>query len=52
MSATSDRLSRWTPAMFACALVNLVLGLLLAVLGLGWPAAPAGAPVAWRWCTC
>ena len=45
MSATSDRLSRWTPAMFACALVNLVLGLLLAVLGLGWPAAPAGAPV-------
>jgi len=45
MNATSDRLSRWTPAMFACALVNLGLGLLLAVLGLGWPAVPATAPV-------
>ena len=32
MNATSDRLSRWTPAMFACALVNL---------GLAWPVAPA-----------
>jgi hypothetical protein len=45
MNATSDRLSRWTPAMFACALVNLGLGLLLSVLGLAWPAAPAAAPV-------
>ena len=45
MNATSDRLSRWTPVMFACALVNLGLGLLLAVLGLGWPAVPASAPV-------
>ncbi len=45
MNATSDRLSRWTPAMFACALVNLGLGLLLSVLGLGWPAVPATAPV-------
>ena len=45
MKATSDRLSRWTPVMFACALVNLGLGLLLAVLGLGWPAMPATAPV-------
>lgn len=34
MNATSDRLSRWTPAMFACALVNL---------GLAWPVAPAAA---------
>ncbi len=41
---TGDRLSRWTPAMFACALVNLGLGLALAVLGLAWPAAPAAAP--------
>ena len=45
MNATSDRLSRWTPAMFALAVVNLVLGLLLSVLGLAWPAAPAVAPV-------
>ena len=45
MNATSDRLSRWTPAIFACALVNLSLGLLLAVAGLGWPVASATAPV-------
>lgn len=45
MSATSDRLSRWSPLMFACALVNFGLALLLAVLGLAWPAAPATAPV-------
>lgn len=45
MNATNDRLSRWTPAMFACALVNLGLGLLLSVLGLAWPAAPVAAPV-------
>jgi len=45
MTATSDRLSRWTPAMFACALVNLGLALLLAVGGLAWPAVPATAPV-------
>jgi hypothetical protein len=38
VNATSDRLSRWTPAMFALAVVNLVLGLLLSVLGLAWPA--------------
>ena len=31
--------------MFACALINLCLGLLLAVLGLAWPAAPVGAPL-------
>ena len=46
MNATSDRLSRWTPAMFACALVNLALGLLLSVLGLAWPSASAAAPAA------
>ena len=45
MNATSDRLSRWSPAMFAAALVNLGLGLSLAVLGLAWPAVPATAPV-------
>jgi predicted membrane channel-forming protein YqfA (hemolysin III family) len=44
MTATSDRLSRWTPAIFACALVNFGLALLLAVSGLAWPAAPAMAP--------
>lgn len=45
MNANSDRLSRWTPVIFACALINLCLGLLLAVIGLAWPAAPAGAPL-------
>ena len=45
MTATSDRLSRWTPAMFAAALLNLDLGLLLSVLGLGWPAQPATGPI-------
>ena len=45
MNATSDRLSRWTPAIFACALANLGLALLLAVGGLAWPAMPATAPV-------
>lgn len=45
MNATSDRLSRWTPTMFACALLNFGLGLALPVLGLTWPAVPAAAPV-------
>jgi len=45
MTATSDRLSRWTPAMFAAALLNLGLGLLLPVLGVGWPAQPATGPI-------
>ena len=45
LNATSDRLSRWTPAMFAAALFNFGCGLSLAVLGLAWPAAPATAPV-------
>lgn len=44
MIATSDRLSRWTPALFASALVNLVLGLTLSALGLAWPATPVSAP--------
>jgi hypothetical protein len=44
VNASSDRLSRWTPAMFALAVVNLVFGLLLSVLGLAWPAVPAAAP--------
>ncbi|MDA8052322.1 MAG: hypothetical protein M0002_20350 [Rhodospirillales bacterium] len=44
MNTTADRLSRWTPSIFACALVNLALGLLLAISGLAWPETPAGAP--------
>ena len=45
MTAASERLSRWTPVIFACALVNFGLALLLAVGGLAWPAVPATAPV-------
>lgn len=44
MNAASDRLSRWTPAIFACAIANFAFGLSLAVLGLGWPAVSASAP--------
>lgn len=44
MSAIPHRVSRWTPAIFACAMVNLGLGLTLAVTGLAWPVAPAAAP--------
>ncbi|MDA8251707.1 MAG: hypothetical protein M0Z28_21405, partial [Rhodospirillales bacterium] len=44
MNAASDRLSRWTPAIFACALVNLGLALLLAIGGIAWPAVSAAAP--------
>ncbi|MGH7102082.1 MAG: hypothetical protein ACREFJ_06755, partial [Acetobacteraceae bacterium] len=43
MNATKDRVSRWTPTIFACALVNLVLGLALVISGLAWPAAPRAA---------
>lgn len=45
MTTASDRLSRWTPAMFAAALLNFGLGLLLSVLGLGWPTRPATGPI-------
>ncbi len=45
MTPASNRLSRWTPVMFALALLNLVLALGLAVFGLAWPVAPAAAPV-------
>lgn len=44
MIPTSDRLSRWTPAIFACAVVNFGLGLALSVSGFAWPVAPASAP--------
>jgi hypothetical protein len=33
-----DRLSRHTPALFACALINLLLALLMIAAGLTWPA--------------
>lgn len=45
MNATRDRVSRWTPTIFACALVNLVLGLVLVISGLAWPAASHAAPL-------
>jgi len=45
MIADSDRLAHWTPAFFACALVNLGLGLALPALGLAWPARAAAASV-------
>jgi len=38
VNATCDRLSQWTPAIFVLAVVNLVLGLFLSMLGLAWPA--------------
>ncbi len=43
-SGPSDRLSRYTPAVFACAFVNFVLAQLAAVGGLTWPARPLLAP--------
>ncbi len=45
MNTSRDRVSRWTPAIFASALVNLMLGLLLVISGLAWPAAPHAAPL-------
>lgn len=45
MNATKDRVSRWTPTIFSCALVNLMLGLILVISGLAWPAAPHAAPL-------
>ncbi|MGH7066519.1 MAG: hypothetical protein ACREFO_10765 [Acetobacteraceae bacterium] len=45
MNAAKDRVSRWTPTIFSCALVNLVLGLILVISGLAWPAAPHAAPL-------
>ena len=44
MRAVSDRLSRWTPAIFACALANFVLAQLLVAIGASWPMAAAAAP--------
>lgn len=44
MTALGDRLSRWTPAMFACALANPGFGLALAVFGLACPPQPVSAP--------
>lgn len=42
--ASSDRLSRWTPAIFAVALASFALGQLGIVTGLSWPAVPDAAP--------
>lgn len=38
--SAGDRVSRWTPAIFACALINFALTQLLIVAGTSWPAAP------------
>ena len=38
--SAGNRVSRWTPAIFACALVNFGLAQLLIVTGVSWPAAP------------
>ncbi|MGH7118038.1 MAG: hypothetical protein ACREFP_03430 [Acetobacteraceae bacterium] len=43
MNTSKDRISRWTPAIFACALANLMIGLLFAISGFAWPEAPVGA---------
>ena len=37
--SAGDRVSRWTPAIFACAFVNFALAQLLIVTGASWPAA-------------
>lgn len=44
MSGPSDRLSRYTPAIFACAFINFVLAQLAAAGGMTWPALPLLAP--------
>ena len=38
--STNDRISRWTPTTFACALINFVLAQLLLITGVAWPTAP------------
>ena len=37
--STGDRVSRWTPLIFACALANFILAQLLIIAGVSWPAA-------------
>src|SRR5579872_4896710 len=37
--STGDRVSRWTPLIFACALANFILAQLLIIGGVSWPAA-------------
>ncbi|MHB1514544.1 MAG: hypothetical protein ACYCVY_02345 [Acidiferrobacteraceae bacterium] len=39
MAPLTERLSRWTLIMFACALANFLLGQALIVLGFTWPSA-------------
>jgi len=38
--SASDRVSRWTPVIIACALINFGLAQLLIVVGASWPATP------------
>ncbi len=37
--STGDRVSRWTPLIFACALANFILAQLLITAGVSWPTA-------------
>lgn len=45
MNTVSNRLSRYTPAIFACTLANLLLAELAATAALTWPAQPLLAPM-------
>jgi hypothetical protein len=40
-----NRVSRWTPIIFACALANFIAAQALVVVGLGWPMASDASPV-------
>ena len=44
MAAFSNRLSRWTLPVFACALVNFLAAQGLILAGLSWPMRPVSAP--------
>lgn len=45
MPSIGNRVSRWTPIIFACALANFIAAQALVVAGLGWPAASEGSLV-------
>ncbi|MGH8325411.1 MAG: hypothetical protein ACRET2_01455 [Steroidobacteraceae bacterium] len=45
MIGSSERLSRYTPAIIACALANLLLAQFAVAAGLTWPARPVLAPI-------
>ena len=45
MPSIGNRVSRWTPAILACALVNFIAAQALVAAGFGWPVAAEAAPV-------